>query len=99
MTRRIPPPPSQCGVVTVGQALGPMVTWSPNVEIHQGEIVVRFQGCHGPCSFPWRACATASTVGRSAVPDAAGCLLGGVPAPWGGWQHAFGIVLRNETHV
>lgn len=70
-----------------------------HVEIHQGEIVVRFQGVM---------VLAASRGERAQQPQPwvdlpylmlPVCLLGGVPAPWGGWQHAFGIVLRNETHV
>lgn len=96
MMSRIPPPPSQCGVVTVVDRPGPMVS---HVEIHQGEIVVRFRGVmvlaasRGECaqqSQPW------VELSDLMLPV---CLLGGFPAPWGGWQHALGIVLRNETHV
>lgn len=99
MMSRIPPPPSQCGVVTVVDRPGPMVNVVSHVEIHQGEIVVRFRGVmvlaasRGECaqqSQPW------VELSDLMLPV---CLLGGFPAPWGGWQHALGIVLRNETHV
>lgn len=77
MTRRIPPPPSQCGVVTVVDKPGPMVLVASRGECaQQSQPLVELSDLMLPV-----------------------CLLGGFPAPWGGWQHAFGIVLRNETHV
>ena len=97
MMSRIPPP-EPMRVVTVVRS---PVPWSPglHVEIHQGERSF-VSGVSWPLQLPVaKVCAAVSTVGRAVGPDAAGMPLGGVPAPWGGWQHAFGIVLRNETHV
>lgn len=99
MTRRIPPPPSQCGVVTVVDKPGPMVTWSPHVEIHQGEIVVRFRGVMALAASRGERAQQSQPLVDLPYLMLPVCLLGGFPAPWGGWQHAFGIVLRNETHV
>ncbi len=99
MTRRIPPPPEPMrGGDRRGQARshGHLVS---HVEIHQGEIVVRFRGVmalaasRGECAQQSQPLVELSDL---MLPV---CLLGGFPAPWGGWQHAFGIVLRNETHV
>lgn len=99
MMNRIPPPPKPMrGGDRRGQARshGHLVS---HVEIHQGEIVARFQGVM---------VLAASRGERAQQPQPwvdlpylmlPVCLLGGVPAPWGGWQHAFGIVLWNETHV
>ena len=99
MTRRIPPAPEPMrGGDCRGQARshGHLVS---HVEVHQGEIVVRFRGVmvlvasRGECAQQSQPLVELSDL---MLPV---CLLGGFPAPWGGWQHAFGIVLRNETHV